>query len=251
VTNGGVGIAGEDMHVSQIYLSDSEDQTLSPFLNFATHTVMRAFPGANHRIYDKQTLRQFLVDNYDGEVVWAYDKLRPYAYKSDLARFCLLGKLGGWYLDISIRIANRVELGEQIRFLGFRDIQRHSASSWACNTAIVFSKPGNKVFETAISYVIRNCHEEYYGRTPLCPTGPTVFGAALAAHRAQENYLFGDLLELTPTHKIRNNAFVMPDGTIMAWSKPAEGGDLVALGASGVNNYNDHWNAREVYAREK
>ena len=251
MTDGGFGMAGENMHVSQIYLSDSEDQALSPFLKFATQTVMLAFPDANHRIYDKQTLRQFLVDNYDGEVVWAYDKLRPYSYKADLARYCLLRKFGGWYLDIAIKIANPVELDEKIQFLGFRDIQKHSASSWACSTAIIFSKPGNKVFETAIAYIIRNCHEEYYGRTPLCPTGPTVFGAALAAHRAQENYIFGDYLELTPARRIRNGAFVLPDGTIMAWSKPAGGGDLAGLGASGVNNYNDFWKARDVYVKEK
>ncbi len=239
------------MHVSQIYLSDSEEQALSPFLKFATQSVTHAFPGANHRIYDKQTLRQFIVDNYDGEVVWAYDKLRPYAYKADLARYCLLEKLGGWYLDVSIQIANPVKLGEQIQFLGFREIQKHTASSWACNIGIIFSTPGNPVFETAIGFVVRNCREEYYGRTALCPTGPTVFGAALAAHRAQENYVFGDVLELTPTHKTKNKAFVLPDGTIMAWNKPAEGGDLVGLGASGVNNYNEFWKARNVYAKEK
>lgn len=238
------------MHVSQIYLSDS-GQALSPSLRFATQTVMDAFPGADHRIYDRQTLRQFLVEHYDGDIVWAYDKLRPYAYKADLARYCLLQKFGGWYVDISIKIANPVVLGEKIQFLGFREIQKYSASSWACSNSIIFSKPGNKVFETAIAYVVRNCHEEYYGRTPLCPTGPTVFGAALAAHRAQENHLFGDVLELTPKHRIKNKAFVLADGTIMAWNKPAEGGDLVALGASGVNNYNDFWKARDVYAKEK
>lgn len=239
------------MHVSQIYLSDSEDQGLSPFLEFATQTVMRAFPGADHRFYDKQTLRQFLVDNYDREVVWAYDKLRPYAYKADLGRYCLLGKLGGWYLDMAVQIVNPIKLAEQTQFVGFRDIQRFSGSTWSCSNAIIFSKPGNKVFETVIAYVVRHCHEEYYGRTPLCPTGPTVFGAALAAHRPQENYIFGDFVELTPAHKIKNRAFVLPDGTIMAWGKPTGGGDLVGLGASGVNNYNDFWRARDVYAKEK
>lgn len=244
-------MAGKDMHVSQIYLSDSEDQALSPFLKFATQTVMQAFPGAKYRIYDKQTLRQFLVENYDGDVVWAYDTLRPYAYKADLARYCLLGKLGGWYVDISINIANPVVLDEKIQFLSFREVQKYTASSWACSNAIIYSKPGNKVFETAIAYIIRNCREEYYGRTPLCPTGPTVFGAALAAHRAQENYIFGDYSELTPAHQIKNKAFILPDGTIMAWNKPTLGGDLIGLGATGINNYVDFWKARDVYAKEK
>jgi hypothetical protein len=53
---------------------------------------------------------------------------------------------------------------------------------------------------------------------------------------------------LTPTHGQKNRAFVLPDGTIMAWSKPAGGGDLTGLGARGVNNYNELWAARKVYA---
>jgi mannosyltransferase OCH1-like enzyme len=235
------------MNVSQIYLSDSEDQELSPFLKYATSTVVRAFPGANHTIYDKQSLRKYIVDNYESDVVWAYDKLRPYAYKADLGRYCLLQKLGGWYFDISVRLETPAQLDERIEFLGFRDIQKHSLTSWACSTTILFSKPDNKVFGTAIAYVVRNCREEFYGRTPLCPTGPTVLGEALAAHRSQDNYVFGDVLELTPTHEIKNKAFILPDGIIMAWNKPAKGGDLTGLGANGVNNYNEFWHTRNVY----
>ena len=239
------------MNVSQIYLSDSEDQELSPFLKYATSTVAKAFPGANHTTYNKRTLRQFIVDNYEGDVVWAYDKLRPFAYKADLGRFCLLKKLGGWYLDISIRMANPVQLDARTRFLGFRDIQKHSFTSWACSTSIIFSKTDNKVFGTTIDYIVRNCREEFYGRTPLCPTGPAVFGEALAAHRSQANYVFGDVLELTPAYQNKNKAFVLPNGTIMAWNKPVEGGDIAGLGAKGVNNYNEFWHARDVYNPEK
>ena len=85
------------MPISQIFLSDAEDQTLSPFLRHATGTVQTAFPKEEHTIYNKETLRQFIADNYDLDVLWAYDSLRPYSYKADLGRFCLLNKLGGWY----------------------------------------------------------------------------------------------------------------------------------------------------------
>jgi hypothetical protein len=54
-------------------------------------------------------------------------------------------------------------------------------------------------------------------------------------------------LELTPTHEQKNRAFILPDGTIMAWSKPSGGGDLTGVGAKGVNNYNELWHARSVY----
>jgi mannosyltransferase OCH1-like enzyme len=235
------------MNVSQIFLSDS-DAELSPFLKHATGTVQGAFPGADYQLYNKETLRNFISENYGESVVSAYDCLKPYSYKADLGRFCLLNKLGGWYLDIGVRMVNPVEVGERIDFLAFRDIQRFSFTSWACATTVLYSKPDNTALQFAIEMIVNNCKNKYYGITPLCPTGPSLLGAALAANGGETNFVYGDYLELTPTHEQKNRAFVLPDGTIMAWSKPSGGGDLTGIGAKGVNNYNELWAARDVYA---
>jgi mannosyltransferase OCH1-like enzyme len=236
------------MEISQIFLSDNQDAQLSPFLEMTTGTVKTAFPKANHTVYTNETLRQFIVDNYDSAVVWAYDSLVPYSYKADLGRFCLLNTLGGWYFDIAVRVVNPVELGGRIEFLAFRDIQRFSYTTWACATTVLYSKSDNMALQTAIEMIVENCREQYYGITPLCPTGPTLLGAALAANGGNANDVFGDYLELTPTYEQKNRAFVLPNGTIMAWSKPSGGGDLTQLGAKGTNNYNELWQARKVYA---
>jgi mannosyltransferase OCH1-like enzyme len=235
------------MEISQIFLSDT-DQELSPFLRHAVSTVKSAFPNDNHTVYNKNSLRQFIADNYDTDVLGAYDALRPYSYKADLGRFCLLNKLGGWYFDIPVRVMNPVEVGDRIEWLAFRDIQRFSYTSWACATTVLYSKPNNSALITAIEMIVNNCQEKYYGITPLCPSGPTLLGAALAANGGNANFVYGDYLELTPTYEQKNRAFVLPDGTIMAWSKPSGGGDLTGVGAKGVNNYNELWANRQVYA---
>jgi mannosyltransferase OCH1-like enzyme len=235
------------MEISQIFLSDT-DQELSPFLRHAVSTVKSAFPNDNHTVYNKNSLRKFIADNYDADVLGAYDALRPYSYKADLGRFCLLNKLGGWYFDIPVRVMNPVEVGDRIEWLAFRDIQRFSYTSWACATTVLYSKPNNSALATAIEMIVNNCQEKYYGITPLCPTGPTLLGAALAANGGNVNFVYGDYLELTPTYEQKNRAFVLPDGTIMAWSKPSGGGDLTGVGAKGVNNYNELWADRQVYA---
>lgn len=234
------------MNVSQIFLSDAGDE-LSPFLAHATETVKNAFPSAKHTIYTKDTLRAFIEDNYSKDVLNAYDKLRPYSYKADLGRFCLLHKLGGWYFDIAVRVVNPVQIGPRIEWLAFRDIQRFSFTSWACATTVLYSQPGNIALTTAIELIVDNCRTEYYGITPLCPTGPTLLGQALAMNGGNVNAVYGDYMELTPTHEQKNRAFVLPDGTIMAWSKPSGGGDLTGVGAKGVNNYNELWAQRKVY----
>lgn len=235
------------MQISQIFLSSDPSEELSPFLEHATGTIDACFPEAKHVIYNNDSLRAFIADNYEEEVLWAYDCLQPFSYKADLGRFCLLNKLGGWYFDIGIRAFNAVELGDRVEFLAFRDIQRFSLTSWACATTVLFSKPNNQALQFAIEMIVANCAQQYYGITPLCPTGPTLLGKALALNGSQANFIYGDYLELTPTHGQKNRAFVLPDGTIMAWSKPAGGGDLKGLGAKGVNNYNELWHARGVY----
>jgi hypothetical protein len=145
-------------------------------------------------------------------------------------------------------MVNPVEIGPRIKFLAFRDIQRFSYTSWACATTVLYSQPDNLALKIAIEMIVDNCLDKYYGITPLCPTGPTLLGKALAMNGSQADFIYGDYLELTPTCEQKNRAFVLPDGTIMAWSKPSGGGDLTGVGAKGVNNYNELWAKREVYA---
>ncbi len=238
------------MNISQIFLTDSEDKELPAYFQYAISTIDKAFPSAVHTIYDKVTLRAFIANNYAEDVLWAYDTLCPYAYKADLGRYCLLNKLGGWYFDIAIRMVNPVNIGTQIRFLAFRDIQRLTCTSWACSNAILYSQSDNHGLQMAIEMIVENCKKQYYGITPLCPTGPALLGKALAANDSQPDFIYGDVIELTPTYKQKNKAFVLSEGTIMAWNKPSGGGDLAGLGANGVNNYNELWVAKQVYANK-
>ncbi len=238
-------MAGPD--ISQIYLTDAADKTLPAFLAAAVTSVKSNFPGSRHTLYLNHELRRFIVDHFEAPVVQAYDSLVPYSYRADLGRYCLLFVKGGWYFDIAVQVITGIPVDDGVEFLAFRDRQLHSGTSWACSNAVLYSRPGNPVLKSAIDRVVRNCQEQYYGITPLCPTGPTVLGEALAENRANSRHVLGDSLELTPTRPKRNLAFVLPDGTLMAWGKPAEGGDLASLGAKGVHNYNDFWHARKVY----
>ena len=233
--------------ISQIFLTDSTQGELPVQLQATVDSVRRAFPKCRHTLFNDETLRSFIAEHYENDVVETYDALRPYAYKADLGRFCILNVTGGWYFDIAVTVQTGIAVTEGVEFLAFRDIQRSSGTSWACATSVLYSRPGNPVLKTAIDRIVRNHKENYYGVTPLCPTGPSLLGEALALHRGNSRHLFGDFLELTPAHQIRNHAFVLSDGTILAWGKRAGGGNLTRLGVSGGNNYNDLWKARQIY----
>ena len=58
----------------------------------------------NLEYYDDTGARDFIINNYPSEVLWAYDKLIPGAYKADLWRYCVLYINGGIYVDIKFII---------------------------------------------------------------------------------------------------------------------------------------------------
>ena len=52
----------------------------------------------------------FIKNNYPVDVLEAFNKLIPGAYKADLWRYCVLYKLGGIYLDIKYSCVNNFKL---------------------------------------------------------------------------------------------------------------------------------------------
>lgn len=105
----------------------------------------------------------------------------------------------------------------------------------------------SRIFPSAIVHPQRDGGLVYCGITPLCPTGPSLLGEARAVNRGNPRHLFGDVQELAPAHEKRNRAYVLSDGTILAWGKRVGGGDLTGLGVVGGNGHNDLWKARQIY----
>lgn len=229
--------------ISQIYITDSLTG-VPPVLMQKTDTVKAAFPDHDYTLYSGETLRAFIESEFDRDVLNAFDTLKPYAYKSDLGRYCLLFKKGGWYFDISIHVNCNVTVSDDTRLIVFREANSAVGTPWAVTTSIIYSKPNNAAFQKAIDIVVGNCRSKYYGINPLCPTGPNAFGEAIATVREKEGMIVGDTLDLTPTHQTKNRGSVLPDGTIFAWHKA---NTLISLSKTGTNDYNDFWHNRTVY----
>ena len=237
--------------VSQIFLSDHEEDPLPPALASLSASVRQYLPApqGDYQLYTDARLREFLQRHFGPELLWAYERLRPYAYRADLGRYALLFQRGGWYFDIGTRLHSPVQLNPRIELVLFREQLLAGNCSWACQNAVLYARPGHPLFQKALERVIWNCRHEHYGANTLCPTGPILLGRALAQLDPDLNTLVvGESMRLTPTHANKNLAFVLPDGTIFAFHKPAGSGDLSALGARGTNNYVELWQKRQVYA---
>ena len=106
----------------QIFITDKEEE-LPPLLKEATNIFREAFSDHSYTLYSKEMIIEIIKKEFGKEVLLAFNKLKPYAYKADLARYCISYLYGGWYADISIRLtsARFSTTKYDFEFLGFID----------------------------------------------------------------------------------------------------------------------------------
>jgi len=127
-------------------------------------------PEFNHYLFDEKDRRKFIQENFEEEVLKAYDKIIPGAYKADLWRYCVLYINGGIYLDIKYSNVGEfklIQLTDDEYFVPDID-----DSGGGIYNAFMVCKPGNVMMKEAIRRIIENVKTEYYGDSGLFPTGP-------------------------------------------------------------------------------
>jgi len=240
----------------QIYITESPVERLPPVLEEASQELRTVFIDAEYSLWNDASIRAFLAQEFEGDVLKAYDNLIPFAYRSDLARYCLLYHFGGWYADLGIRSSgNHVmpTVSEDIDFIFFWDLGDLLApfrSFYDCMNGLLFSRPSNPVLATAIDLVLKNSRDHVYGCDSTSPTGPGVLGRAIAIHGKSERHYDGHFLQLTPQHHQKNRAYVTREGGIIAWHRSRlnpNASSLADLGATGTNDYRLLWKERRVY----
>jgi len=143
-------------------------KNLPPLMALAVYNLKKNNPRINYKLYDDNDCREFIKNNFDSNILNAYDGLVPGAYKADLWRYCILYKYGGVYLDIKYTPSNHfklINLMEKEHFC--LDIDNNGIYN-----AIIVAKPGNPILIRAINQIAINVRDKYYGGGALDPTGP-------------------------------------------------------------------------------
>jgi mannosyltransferase OCH1-like enzyme len=237
--------------IHQILINDSNKlpNQLPSYAQFCINEMVRYFPYAIPHLYSGEELESFIKDNFGAEVLHAYMSLKPYSYKSDLARYCLLNYYGGIYVDLNTRFINSLPMDHisKYSFFAFRDHHALSQKSWSVSTTIQYSKPKSFVTEKSIEIILENVKNKYYGHWAHFPTGPAVLGKAIMASQHEDVLTAGEMFCLTPLHEQKWFAFIFDNADIVALRKPTVGGDIESLGFEGTNNYVEMWKAKNVY----
>ena len=238
--------------ITQIFISEA-DRAPGSQLQSCIQSVQRCFPDSEHKLYNNQEIEEFIEKHYGKELLGDYNRIKPYAYKADLARLCIVNIVGGWYADISVTWTTPLAIPDNIKLLAVRDILQNCRSSWGVSNAVFYAQKNHPALSHGIESIRSNIKNNYYGATPLCPTGPNVWGKAIAATAEPSETLFANLLPLTPQHTTKNLCFVGQEGGIFAFYKSSMGGDgLSAFGENAhISSYGDLWHKRDIYTQEQ
>ena len=147
---------------------------LPPLMKEHYEQLVLQNPELHFHLYNEDSCRQFIKDNFDIDILEAYNSLIPCSYKSDLWRFCVLFINGGIYFDIKFMCVNNfnlIALTEKEFFVKDRD-------GWGNGTltGLISVKPGNEILLKCIRQIVENVRNKYYGKDALEPTGPNLLG---------------------------------------------------------------------------
>ena len=102
--------------VFQILITEKNSkkpQILRPLEN-NINSLKSIYPNSEYHIYEDEEIVDVIKENFAKDVIEAYTCLIPFAFKADLARYCLLYKYGGLYSDLSYLHLGQISLEKRL-----------------------------------------------------------------------------------------------------------------------------------------
>ena len=172
------------LHIYQTWYTKS----LPPKMKQCVDKLKVDNPEFTHHLYDDTLCKEFIENNFSNEVLNAYTRLKPGAFKADLWRYCILYKKGGVYLDIKYQCEPGFKLIDLVKnnkniFVGeFESDKEPNPMGMkpviiddAVYTGLIITKPNNPVFYKIIQKICHNVETKYYDEHLTGQTGPILF----------------------------------------------------------------------------
>jgi mannosyltransferase OCH1-like enzyme len=175
----------------------------------AVNTLKTQNSEFTHYLYDDNMCREFIKNNFSNDVLYAYDKLKPGAYKADLWRYCVLYIYGGIYLDIKMVPENNFKLINLTckEFYPKDIVYNNVYGIWQ---GLLVSLPNNDVLYKSILQIALNVKNNYYGNNTLCITGPQLINRYVREDVIKNSEItFGTLNNGTTTALYYNGKVIM------------------------------------------
>ena len=217
-------------------------------------------PEYEYIFFDKIQRRDFIKENFNNNVLEAYDILVPNAFKVDLFRYCYLYKNGGCYFDFKVicRVPLRDIIKPEDDFLVCVDYERSNSLNRKVGTSylnsVIMSAPGNqqllKLINTCVDNILNkqehflNCMR--YGCMDILNiTGPTLMFSVIRNDITENNLRFKHIIENNDETDYRNFKIVNIDTRQLLFTKT----DNYFFKDNQINNnhYSKLWERREEF----
>jgi mannosyltransferase OCH1-like enzyme len=201
--------------------------------------LSQSLDSSQYRLWRTDEIREFIGEIYGIPTLHTFDCIKPFAYKADFARYCIINYFGGWYVDLMVEVISLPSEGN-CELIAFRD-RNHQSTSWNVQNAFFYSIKNSPILNSAIEDVKYNVRQRNIGKNPLFPTGPTVFGRAIAKASQNSVIMLGDL----KWYRYGRSKYLFEDGSLLAKGK--KNGQQHQLEVQGGNSYRRMWESRDIY----
>jgi mannosyltransferase OCH1-like enzyme len=225
-----------NIEISNNIFQTWQDKKLPPLMYLAVKKVRKQNPRFNHYLFDDNDCREFIKNNFEADVLNAYDSLIPGAYKADLWRYCILYKRGGIYMDIKYKPLNG------FKFFNLLD-QEYFVLDHGENgiyNALMVCKPGNDILLKAINQIVENVKHRYYGHSFLEPTGPGLLIKYFSEKEKKSLILKHKLLGMSDYDKIITYRNIPILGCYKGYLTDRDNYSI-------KKHYSELWNNRTIY----
>lgn len=143
-------------------------------------------PNISFKLFTLQECENYLSNNFDPQYIHTHKKLKPYAFKSDFWRLCILYKEGGIYMDTKLLILNSKKflgliqsdkeylIRDRPHWIDFKN--KDNTYHLGINNQLIIVKKNNPFIKLAMDNILENVKNNYYGPSCLHVTGPGLLG---------------------------------------------------------------------------
>ena len=199
-------------------------------------------PDYELKYYDDDMCYSLIKDNFDSNVLWAYETLIPTAYKADLFRYCVLYLYGGIYSDLTQQflqpLDNYINYDKDTLILT-EDFSYSSYTYPGVQISFMCTIPKNEIYIKCIDNICKNCQNFYYGKTSLDITGPYLFKNTLNTFNI--NYII-------KLKQINNYLIDYHDNKHVIKTKSKNHHNILYKNS---NHYSNLWFFRKVFKKEE
>jgi mannosyltransferase OCH1-like enzyme len=225
-----------DLVIPQDIYQTWQSKMIPPLMFKAISKIKKHNPMFKYHLYDDNNCREFIKAHFREDVVDAYDRLIPGAYKADLWRYCILFIKGGIYLDIKYAPLNGFKF---INLCESEHLVLDKGEQGIYN-ALMVCKPGNQLLFKAIRQIVANVKNKWYGNCFLSPTGPKLLTKFISVN--------DPIVDLKHEELLGDNNYKIIYYNNIPILKSYNGHTIESRQNSNKQHYSILWQNKEIYA---